>query len=174
MEAAIIASRRGHEVILCEKEGKLGGLLNVVEESFKERIGKYKNYLIYQLGKSAVDVRLNTEVTPELIEQIQPDVVFAAVGGHPILPPIKGIEKAIQILIITETNRKSEKMFWYWAADLQVQNVPSDWQLPRKKDRSLKCLMLSLPVRTPLTREPEPCNWMPSKPTSTNIMSMSC
>lgn len=99
MEAAIVAAERGHEVILCEKEDKLGGLLNIVEkESFKERIGMYKDYLIYQLGKSAVDVRLNTEVTPELIEQIQPDVVFAAVGGHPILPPIKGMEKAIQIV----------------------------------------------------------------------------
>lgn len=99
MEAAITASKRGHEVILCEKDSALGGLLQVVEkESFKKRIGMYKEYLKYELGKSAVDVRLNTMVTPKLVEELRPDVLIAAVGGHPILPPIKGIEKAIQIV----------------------------------------------------------------------------
>lgn len=99
MEAAITASRRGHEVILCEKDSALGGLLQVVEkESFKKRIGMYKEYLEYELGKSAVDVRLNTVVTPELVKQLRPDVLIAAVGGHPIIPPIKGIEKAVQIV----------------------------------------------------------------------------
>ena len=99
MEAAITASRRGHEVILCEKDSALGGLLQVVEkESFKKRIGMYKEYLEYELGKSAVDVRLNTVVTPELVKELRPDVLIAAVGGHPIIPPIKGIEKAVQIV----------------------------------------------------------------------------
>lgn len=99
MEAAITASRRGHEVILCEKDSALGGLLQVVEkESFKKRIGMYKEYLEYELGKSAVDIRLNTVVTPELVKELRPDVLIAAVGGRPIIPPIKGIEKAVQIV----------------------------------------------------------------------------
>lgn len=99
MEAAITASRRGHEVILCEKDSALGGLLQVVEkESFKKRIGMYKEYLEYELGKSAVDIRLNTVVTPEIVKELRPDVLIAAVGGHPIIPPIKGIEKAVQIV----------------------------------------------------------------------------
>lgn len=99
IEAAITASGRGHEVILCEKDSALGGLLQVVEkESFKKRIGMYKEYLEYELGKSAVDVRLNTVVTPELVKELHPDVLIAAVGGHPIIPPIKGIEKAVQIV----------------------------------------------------------------------------
>lgn len=99
MEAAITASRRGHEVILCEKDSALGGLLQVVEkESFKKRIGMYKEYLEFELGKSAVDIRLNTVVTPELVKELRPDVLIAAVGGHPIIPPIKGIEKAVQIV----------------------------------------------------------------------------
>lgn len=99
MEAAIMASQRGHEVILCEKSDRLGGLLNIVEkESFKKRIGVYKNYLERMLGRSAVDVRLNTEVTPELIDELEPDYVIAAVGGHPAVPPVKGVEKAIPIV----------------------------------------------------------------------------
>lgn len=99
MEAAITAAERGHEVILCEKKGVLGGLLLVIEkESFKNRIMKFREYLERELYKSAVDVRLNTEVTPELIQKICPDVVIAAVGGHSIIPPIPGIEKAINIV----------------------------------------------------------------------------
>lgn len=99
MEAAVTAAERGHEVILCEKENCLGGLMRVIEkESFKERIRRYREYMERQVAKSAVEVRLNTEVTPELIEKLRPDVVIAAVGGHPIIPPVKGIEKAIQIV----------------------------------------------------------------------------
>lgn len=99
MEAALTAAQRGHEVILCEKSDRLGGLMNLLEyEPFKVRIGKYKRYMEYQLGKSTVDVRLNTEVTPELVKQIDPDYVIAAVGAAPAKPPVKGIEKGIQIL----------------------------------------------------------------------------
>lgn len=58
----------------------------------------YKEYLIRMVGRSRIDVRLNTEVTPELIETLDVDYVIAAVGGHPIIPPIKGIEKAVQIV----------------------------------------------------------------------------
>lgn len=99
MVAALTAEKNGHQVILCEKSDRLGGLLNLVEkESFKKRIGMYKEYLIRMVGRSRIDVRLNTEVTPELIETLDVDYVIAAVGGHPIIPPIKGIEKAVQIV----------------------------------------------------------------------------
>ena len=67
------------------------------KESFKKRIGAYKDWLIRMVSRSNIDVRLNTEVTPELIDALEADYVIAAVGGHPIIPPIKGIEKAIQI-----------------------------------------------------------------------------
>lgn len=99
MEAAVTAAERGHEVILCEKDSCLGGLMRVIEkESFKVRIRQYREYMERVIAKSPVEVRLNTEVTPELIETLRPDVVIAAVGGHPIIPPIKGIEKAVQIV----------------------------------------------------------------------------
>lgn len=99
MEAALTASMRGHEVILCEKSGRLGGLLPLLEtEPFKARIGNYRRYMEYQLQKSSVDVRLNTEVTPELVKAIDPDVVIAAVGASPAKPPVKGIDKAVQVL----------------------------------------------------------------------------
>lgn len=68
------------------------------KESFKKRIGAYKRYLERMLSRSAVDVRLNTEVTPELIDELEVDYVIAAVGGHAVVPPVKGVEKAIPII----------------------------------------------------------------------------
>lgn len=99
MEAAIVAADRGHEVILCEKKECLGGLMRIIEkESFKKRIQSYREYLERMVARKSIEVRLSTEVTPALVEELMPDVVIAAVGGHPIIPPIKGIEKAIQIV----------------------------------------------------------------------------
>lgn len=99
MECALIAAQRGHEVILCEKEDHLGGLLPVIEiEPFKVRIKMYREWLERQIAKSAVDVRLNTEVTPELVAELRPDKLVAAVGADPINAPIPGIEKAVNIV----------------------------------------------------------------------------
>lgn len=99
MEAAITAADRGHEVILCEKQNRVGGLIPIIDrEPFKYRIRNYIAYLERTLRKSKVDLRLNTEVTPELVKALKPDVLIAAVGGHPISLPIEGFEKSIPIL----------------------------------------------------------------------------
>jgi pyruvate/2-oxoglutarate dehydrogenase complex dihydrolipoamide dehydrogenase (E3) component len=41
---------------------------------------------------AGVEVRLHTEVTPELAAQIKPDVLIVAVGAEPIIPQIPGID----------------------------------------------------------------------------------
>ena len=91
MEAAITAVERGHDVTLLEKSGSLGGLLKVSDyDPLKDDIKVFKNYMINKT-LSMVEVRLNTEATRELVEEIAPDVVIAAVGSSPLLPPIQGI-----------------------------------------------------------------------------------
>ena len=45
-----------------------------------------------------VDIRLNTEVTPELVKVIAPDFCIAAVGSKALIPPIPGVEKAHPIM----------------------------------------------------------------------------
>ena len=35
---------------------------------------------------------MNTAVTPELIRELEPDLVISAVGGEPFIPPIEGID----------------------------------------------------------------------------------
>ena len=91
--AALTAARRGHKVILLEKEGHLGGaLFHVTKEYYKEDIRLYLAYLLRQVDKQPIDVRMNTIATPELVKSLQPDAIFVAVGAKPVQPPIQGID----------------------------------------------------------------------------------
>ena len=92
MQAAITAADRGHEVILAEKTGVLGGMLVFADmDPHKRDLSGYKDYLVRQLGKSNVDVRMNTEVTREYIEKEAPYAVICAVGAEPVVPAIEGM-----------------------------------------------------------------------------------
>lgn len=92
MQAAITASDRGHQVILCEKGNCLGGLLNqIVGASFKQDYRNYRDLLIRRIDKRPIDVMLNTEVNGKLIKEIAPDIVISAIGGCAVHPDIDGI-----------------------------------------------------------------------------------
>ena len=93
MEAAVTAAANGHKVILCEKSDRLGGvLLCETAVPFKKRVGEYIELQKYMIGKAGIEVRLNTPVTPELVNTLQPDALICAIGAVPSLPPIPGIE----------------------------------------------------------------------------------
>ncbi|MDI6875108.1 MAG: FAD-dependent oxidoreductase [Actinomycetota bacterium] len=95
MEAARILALRGHSVVLCEKEGELGGQLKAGSTpSFKGQVKRLLNHLSAQLERVGVEVRLNTEVTPELVKKEAPDAVVVATGAVPDRPDIRGIEGA--------------------------------------------------------------------------------
>ena len=93
MEAALTAARRGHEVILCEKSGRLGGAI-LCEEAvpFKQRLALYLKRQAAAVRKAGVDIRLNTEVTPAYAASVGADVIIAATGARPVKPRIPGIE----------------------------------------------------------------------------------
>lgn len=94
MESACIASLRGHKVTLLEKEGSLGGQINVASKgNFKEDLNLVTDFLSGQLKKSGVEIRLNTPVTKALIESLNPEAVVIAVGSDPVIPSIPGIER---------------------------------------------------------------------------------
>ena len=95
MQAALTAAERGHKVILCEKSGELGGTLRCERHvPFKTKLDAYLDQQARRVGRAAIDLRLNTEVTPELAEKLQPDVIIAATGARPVKPPIPGIDGA--------------------------------------------------------------------------------
>ena len=87
MEAAYTAWERGHQVILLEKEARLGGMLNVLEtDVFKKDLLRYRDHMIHKLNASDVDIRLNTAATVELLNALEPDAVLCAVGAEPVIP----------------------------------------------------------------------------------------
>jgi thioredoxin reductase len=93
MQAALTAAGNGHDVILCEKTARLGGNIRCEEKvPFKKHLTEYIEQRERMLAKSAVEIRLNTEVTPEYAAKVDADVIIAALGATPIKPNIPGID----------------------------------------------------------------------------------
>ena len=96
MQAALDAAKSGHQVILCEKTGQLGGVLRCEDEvPFKQKLRRYLDQQARLVAQAGVDIRLNTPVTPELAQSIAPDVIIAALGARPAKPPVPGIDGSI-------------------------------------------------------------------------------
>ena len=93
MQAALTAADNGHEVVLCEKSGRLGGHIRCEENvPFKKHLAEYLNQQERKIAKSAIDVRLNTEVTPDYARAVGADAIIAALGAEPVVPKIPGID----------------------------------------------------------------------------------
>ena len=96
MQAAVTAADRGHKVVLADKNDALGGTIRFSDhDSIKYTLKRYKDYMIRQIGKRPIDVRLNTEASEALVEAVRPDSIIVATGADPIVPKIPGIEKAM-------------------------------------------------------------------------------
>ena len=92
MMAAQTLREMGHRVSLYEKSDRLGGLLNdATVASFKEYMRLYLQWDIRQTMQCGAEIHLNTEVTPELVEQVNPDAVIVASGSTYVHPNIPGI-----------------------------------------------------------------------------------
>jgi mycofactocin system FadH/OYE family oxidoreductase 2 len=86
MRAAYTLARRGHEVVLVEREAELGGQVNLITRTpGREEFGWVRRDLERLLPKVGVDVRLSTEATPELVADLAPDSVVVAAGALPDL-----------------------------------------------------------------------------------------
>lgn len=68
MEAAYVAAKKGHHVVLCEKQDELGGLLRAASVPIgKQDLCRVIQYLVHRLEMVGVEVRLGTEVTKEML-----------------------------------------------------------------------------------------------------------
>ncbi len=109
LEAARVASIRGHDVHIFEKADRIGGLLNIIwvppgRNEFKRMIDNYS----YWIQKYGIKVYFQQNVSLEKVKEFNPDVVFIATGSKPIIPAIKGI------------NNKNV----YWANDVFSGDAP--------------------------------------------------
>ena len=93
MMAAQTLRAMGHRVSLYEKSHRLGGLLNdATVAPFKEYMRLYLQWDIRQTMQCGAEIHLDTEVTPELVEQVNPDAVIVASGSTYVHPNIPGID----------------------------------------------------------------------------------
>jgi 2-enoate reductase len=86
MEAARVCAVRGHRVTLYERSNRLGGILNVASQpDFKQDIRRLLNFQIKQINKlTDLEIKMNTELTEEMIQAEKPDVIFIATGSVPV------------------------------------------------------------------------------------------
>ena len=89
MKAAAVAAERGHQVILCEKSGGLGGQVLLAQTlPGRAEFGVIVDNLRREMELNAVDIRLNTTVDSALIEAEKPDSVIIATGATPYRPDV--------------------------------------------------------------------------------------
>ena len=109
MRTALFLNDRGHDVTIYEAEDTLGGAIRHADYvPFKWTLRDYKNYLIHQVEKRGITVRLNTRATPEILGD-EYDAVIAAVGAQPIIPRIPGADGK-NVTVATDAIMHREKL----------------------------------------------------------------
>ncbi|MBI4331275.1 MAG: FAD-dependent oxidoreductase [Chloroflexi bacterium] len=93
MEAAVVASRRGHKVTLFEKEDTVGGqLMMAAVPPGKWELERYRQHMITIMEKAGVTVRKGRSATVNTVVAGRPDAVVVATGVEPFIPDIPGVK----------------------------------------------------------------------------------
>jgi 2,4-dienoyl-CoA reductase-like NADH-dependent reductase (Old Yellow Enzyme family)/thioredoxin reductase len=94
MEAARVLAERGHTVTLYEKADRLGGQWNIAcADEWKERdFTRLTAYMVRGVRRAGVEVRLNAEVSSDLVASEKPEVVIVATGALPVAPDVPGVD----------------------------------------------------------------------------------
>ncbi|KNZ40361.1 FAD-dependent oxidoreductase [Acetobacterium bakii] len=93
MAAAHIGALKGHCVTLYEQSGHLGGnVLPGTKPPNKSEMFALIDYYTTVLKKNGVDVKFNTKVDLDMIENEMPGMVIVATGSSPIIPKIPGVD----------------------------------------------------------------------------------
>ena len=87
MMAAKTLAERGCKVTLLDRGSTLGGTVNQAKmPPLKERMEWVMDYYRAAFEKLGVDVRLNTEVTADMVAAMAPDAVIVGTGSKPVIP----------------------------------------------------------------------------------------
>ena len=92
MALARLATMRGHKVRIIEEKGETGGMLRVAAKppkrtEFLDLIDYYQR----ELAGLKVEIRLNAELTEDLIDEFQPDVAVVCSGSLPRISEVEGL-----------------------------------------------------------------------------------
>lgn len=96
LQFSIIAAKRGNRVILAEKGDRPGGQMILAGMTpHKEVVLQALDWFIAECGRVGVDIRLNQPVDLDYVKSLAPDQVVLATGAVFSMPPIEGIEHAV-------------------------------------------------------------------------------
>jgi len=91
LEAARMAALRGCRVVLLEKAAALGGqVLLAARAPARGEYAGIVRFLVAQVRKLGVDVRLGVDATAPLVLAERPDAVIVATGSHSYIPLVPG------------------------------------------------------------------------------------
>jgi len=94
MKAADILARKGHKVVLFEKENMLGGRVNWESRlPGRREVFGVSRFLMKEMEVQKVDVRLGVEATEELVKNEHPNIVIIATGSKIVSYEIPGVSK---------------------------------------------------------------------------------
>ena len=104
MKATETLAKRGHSVTLVEREDRLGGQVNLILKTpGRDEFEWVTRDLETQLDRAGVDIRLGTEGTPELVDELGADGVIVATGAvasrtgyssvNPLQETLPGVEQ---------------------------------------------------------------------------------
>ncbi len=93
MESARLLADKGHRVTLCEAGPRLGGTAQFASIAYAPN-QRIVDWLKREVRRRPIDIRLNTEVTPELVARLNPDAVIVATGATRAMPPIPGHDRS--------------------------------------------------------------------------------
>ncbi|MCE9633135.1 MAG: NAD(P)/FAD-dependent oxidoreductase, partial [Methylophilales bacterium] len=100
LEAARVASERGHEVILFEKNATVGGQVNLAAKApQREQMAGIIRWFDMETKRLKVDRRLGVAADAEMILAEKPDIVVLATGGlsHTEQVPAWGVAQGLAV-----------------------------------------------------------------------------
>jgi 2,4-dienoyl-CoA reductase-like NADH-dependent reductase (Old Yellow Enzyme family)/thioredoxin reductase len=93
LEAARVAARRGHDVVLHERSDALGGQVRLLARTpYRQDYLQIVRWLERQARKAGTLVRLNSELTADSVLALAPDVVIVATGAADARPDVPGAD----------------------------------------------------------------------------------
>ena len=96
LEAARAAAEKGHYVTIYEKNGDVGGQVNLARKGAgRAGMGEVVRYLTHRLQELGVPIITKKEVTSALIESENPDTVIVATGSGPTSARVRRLWPAV-------------------------------------------------------------------------------
>jgi 2,4-dienoyl-CoA reductase-like NADH-dependent reductase (Old Yellow Enzyme family)/thioredoxin reductase len=92
MAAARFFTLQGHKVVICEKGTESGGLLSLAAKApGRGELDDILNFFRNEIKRLNIDIRFETKLSYDLINDVNPDKVVLATGSLPDMPVIKGL-----------------------------------------------------------------------------------